>query len=48
MADSAWDPNLAAAGEAAKPASRHSAAVRVTHWLTALCFIALLVSASKS
>src|SRR5690349_17024194 len=25
-------------------ASRHSAVVRVTHWITALCFVALLVS----
>ena len=29
--------------KAAKPA-RHSALVRVTHWITALCFVALLVS----
>lgn len=38
----------AAAGAAALPATpviaRHSALVRVTHWITALCFIALLVS----
>jgi thiosulfate reductase cytochrome b subunit len=38
----------AAAGTAAVPvtpvAARHSALVRVTHWITALCFIALLVS----
>ena len=25
-------------------AARHSAIVRVTHWMTALCFFALLVS----
>ena len=29
---------------AAKVASRHSATVRATHWLTTLCFLALLVS----
>jgi thiosulfate reductase cytochrome b subunit len=28
----------------AKPAPRHSAVVRVTHWLTTLCFFALLVT----
>src|SRR6201998_926640 len=27
-----------------KPAPRHSALVRVTHWITTLCFFALLVS----
>ena len=27
-----------------KPAPRHSALVRVTHWITTLCFLALLVS----
>jgi thiosulfate reductase cytochrome b subunit len=27
-----------------KPAPRHSALVRLTHWITALCFFALLVS----
>ena len=27
-----------------KPAPRHSALVRVTHWITALCFFALLVT----
>ena len=30
--------------EAATPTSRHSALVRATHWITALCFLALLVS----
>ncbi len=29
---------------AAKPALRHSALVRVTHWITTLCFFALLLS----
>jgi thiosulfate reductase cytochrome b subunit len=29
---------------AERPASRHSAFVRATHWITALCFFALLIS----
>lgn len=44
MADSAW----VATSEAAVPARtftpRHSALVRVTHWITTLCFLALLVT----
>jgi len=43
VADSALDPSLTAA---AAPVSspRHTAVVRVTHWITALSFIALLVT----
>lgn len=37
----------ASAGPVTKPAPRHSAFVRVTHWITALCFFALLVSGSE-
>lgn len=44
MADSAWVPGIAATASATKETPRHSAAVRVTHWVTALCFLALLVS----
>jgi thiosulfate reductase cytochrome b subunit len=44
MADSAWDPSLAADVRATAAAPRHSATVRVTHWITTLCFFALLVS----
>jgi len=44
MADSAWVPNLAAAVTSAKGTPRDTALVRVTHWITALCFAALLVS----
>ncbi len=33
--------------EATAATSRHSALVRVTHWLTALCFLALLVSGTE-
>jgi len=46
MAGSAYIPNAALAVPATtvKVNSRHSAVVRVTHWVTTLCFIALLVS----
>src|SRR5215510_11858171 len=44
MADSAFAPGLAAATPLTKSVSRHSAIVRVTHWVTTLCFLALLVS----
>jgi thiosulfate reductase cytochrome b subunit len=37
-------PSSAPEVPAATVASRHSALVRVTHWITALCFLALLVS----
>ena len=44
MADSAWVPSVSAALPATTDAPRHTAFVRVTHWITALCFLALLVS----
>lgn len=44
MAGSAWVPGLAAAVPATKTACRHSGVVRGTHWITTLCFFALLVS----
>ncbi len=44
MADAAWAPSLAAAVTPATDAPRHTALVRVTHWVTTLCFFALLVS----
>src|SRR5271154_4621363 len=37
-------PSSASAVPATTVASRHSALVRVTHWITTLCFFALLVS----
>ncbi len=43
MAESAWVPSLASAVPVTTT-PRHSAVVRVTHWITALCFFALLVS----
>src|ERR1035441_3466610 len=44
MADAAWVPGLAAAAPATTDTPRHTAVVRVTHWVTTLCFLALLVS----
>ena len=44
MADVARVDRLAAAVPVATDALRHSAMVRVTHWVTTLCFAALLVS----
>src|ERR1700745_3742107 len=45
MGDSVCIPSTASATPATTVASRrHSAFVRVTHWITTLCFIALLVS----
>jgi thiosulfate reductase cytochrome b subunit len=44
MGDSACIPASASPVRAMTVPSRHSALVRVTHWITALCFFALLVS----
>jgi thiosulfate reductase cytochrome b subunit len=44
MADSVLAPVSRAVVPAATATSRHSAVVRVTHWITTLCFLALLVS----
>ena len=44
MADSAWVPSLGVRVRTSDAAPRHSALVRVTHWITTLCFVALLVS----
>jgi thiosulfate reductase cytochrome b subunit len=44
MRDSAWVATSDAAVPARTVPSRHSALVRVTHWITALCFLALLVT----
>jgi hypothetical protein len=40
-------PSSAAAVPATKVTSRHSALVRVTHWIATLCFFALLISGMK-
>ncbi len=48
MGDSVCVPdNLVSATAAVKVAPRHSALVRVTHWITTLCFFALLLSGSE-
>ena len=44
MGDSACIPSSASVVPATTVPSRHSALVRVTHWITTLCFLALLVS----
>jgi len=44
MGDSVFIPTAASAAPATTVAPRHSAFVRVTHWITTLCFLALLVS----
>jgi len=44
MADTAWDVGRVFPGAARTSAPRHRAVVRVTHWITVLCFVALLVS----
>ncbi len=44
MADSVWMPASVSAAPAPRARSRHSAFVRVTHWITTLAFLALLVT----
>jgi thiosulfate reductase cytochrome b subunit len=44
MADSAWAASTASAFPANSEIPRHTAFVRVTHWITTLCFLALLLS----
>lgn len=44
MADSAWEPSLASTAAESTTTLRHSAVVRVTHWIGTLCFFALLFS----
>jgi thiosulfate reductase cytochrome b subunit len=44
MAGSVWVPTSDSVIPADMIAPRHSAVVRVTHWITTLCFVALLVS----
>jgi thiosulfate reductase cytochrome b subunit len=47
VGDSACVPSAASAVPIATVPSRHSALVRVTHWITTLCFFALLVSGAE-
>ncbi|MBZ5649184.1 MAG: cytochrome b/b6 domain-containing protein [Acidobacteriia bacterium] len=44
VSDSACVPSAASAVPTTTTTSRHSALVRVNHWITTLCFLALLVS----
>jgi thiosulfate reductase cytochrome b subunit len=44
VGDSACLPVSASAVSATTASSRHSALVRATHWITTLCFLALLIS----
>lgn len=44
MADSAWAPSRVSAFPADSEIPRHTALVRVTHWITVACFLALLVT----
>jgi thiosulfate reductase cytochrome b subunit len=47
VGDSTFFPSAASAAPATAVTSRHSALVRITHWIAALCFIALLVSGAE-
>ncbi len=47
MGDSACLPSSVSAVVAATVDSRHSALVRITHWITTLCFLALLVTGGE-
>jgi thiosulfate reductase cytochrome b subunit len=44
MADTALESGIVVAASARAAAPRHTATVRVTHWITTLCFFALLVT----
>jgi thiosulfate reductase cytochrome b subunit len=44
MPETAWSVDRLPAVAARADAPRHTALVRVTHWLTTVCFLALLVS----
>jgi len=47
VGDSACIPSDVSAVPTATVPSRHSALVRITHWITTLCFLALLVSGAE-
>ena len=40
-------PSAVSTAPVTKLAPRHSALVRVTHWITTICFLALLLTALK-
>ena len=47
MSESACVPASLAISPATKDSARHPALVRITHWITTLCFFALLVSGTE-
>jgi thiosulfate reductase cytochrome b subunit len=47
VSDSACLPRVASAVPTTTATSRHSALIRITHWITTLCFLALLVSGAE-
>ena len=47
MGDSACLPSSASAVPATAVTFRHSALVRATHWITTLCFLALLITGAE-
>jgi cytochrome b561 len=47
MAETAWSVDRLPAVAARTDAPRHTALVRVTHWLTTACFLALLISGAE-
>jgi thiosulfate reductase cytochrome b subunit len=47
VADSVRIPSAASAVSTTTVTSRHSALVRTTHWITTLCFLALLVTGTE-
>jgi thiosulfate reductase cytochrome b subunit len=47
VGDSACIPSKVSAVPTTTVSSRHSALVRITHWITTLCFFALLVSGAE-
>jgi thiosulfate reductase cytochrome b subunit len=47
VGDSVCIPSTTPAVPIAKVHSRHSALVRITHWITTLCFFALLISGAE-
>ena len=47
MADSVWGAAAASPAPAARVRPRHTAVVRITHWITTLSFLALLLSGGE-
>lgn len=47
MADTVWNPAARSVAPAKAIRPRHSIAVRITHWITAVAFLALLISGGE-